>query len=141
MEQYFLLNSRRRAVIALIHSVFFLTVAAFGVFGAARTPLSTHSVRGVVLYGIYGIVTTLLLWLLAKALCLRERLYFGLCAGSAGLSIVRGLLGESALHPFQWLKIVLLLSAGVVAVSIHRVHDPAAPRPDDAPEAELAEAD
>lgn len=139
MEQYFLLNSRRRAVIALIHSVFFLLIAAPGVFGPARGAMNAHSTGGVMLYGIYGIVTMLLLWLLVKALCLRERLYFGLCATSAGLSIVRGLVGESAVHPFQLVKVVMLVSAGVAAISIYRVHLPSAPEPE--AEAELVEAD
>ncbi len=139
MQRYFLLNSRKRAVIALIHSVFFFLVAAPGVFGPARGPMSAHSVGGVMLYSIYGIVTALLLWLLWKALCLRERLYFGLCATSAGLSIVRGLLGDPALHPLQAVKLVMLATAGLAAISIYRAHAPASAKADAEPG--LAEAD
>ncbi|HEX8926224.1 MAG TPA: hypothetical protein VF786_10555, partial [Terriglobales bacterium] len=107
MDQFFLLNSRKRAIIALIHAVVFLAIAVMGLRGGARPPLSLHTVGGAMLYSIYGIVTTLLLWLFSKARCWRERMYFGFCATSAGLSIVRGMVGDPALHPLQSLKVLM----------------------------------
>ncbi|HUO59877.1 MAG TPA: hypothetical protein VMU24_04355 [Candidatus Acidoferrales bacterium] len=123
MDQFFLLNSRKRAVIALIHAAVFLAIAAIGLRGGARLPLSLHTVGGAMLYTIYGIVTTLLLWLFSKARCWRERMYFGFCATSAGLSIVRGVFGDPALHPIQLLKVLMLVSGAAAAIGIYRYHN------------------
>lgn len=122
MDQFFLLNSRKRAIIALIHAVVFLAIAGMGLRGGARPPMTLHSVGVAMLYTIYTVVTTLLLWLFSKARCWRERMYFGLCAISAGLSIVRGIFGDSALHPLQALKVLMLVSGGLAAVAIYRYH-------------------
>jgi hypothetical protein len=122
MDQFFLLNSRKRAIIALIHAMVFLAIAVMGLRGGARPPMSLHTVGGAVLYSIYGIVTTLLIWLLVKARCWRERMYFGFCATSAGLSIVRGILGDPTLHPLQALKVLMLISGGLAATAIYCYH-------------------
>jgi hypothetical protein len=142
MDQFFLLNSRKRAIIALIHAAVFLVIAGMGLRGGVRPPMSLHTVGGAMLYTIYSIVTTLLLWLFSKARCWRERMYFGLCAISAGLSIVRGIFGDPALHPFQGLKVLMLISGGLAAVAIYRYHGANQPQQIPLPlEAELTEAD
>ena len=122
MDQFFILNSRKRAVIALIHAAVFLVITAMGLRGGARPPLHLHSVGGAMLYSIYGIVTTLLLWFFAKARCWRERMYFGFCAISAGLSIVRGIFGDPVLHPIQVLKVAMLVSGALAGIAIYRYH-------------------
>ena len=76
---------------------------------------------GIVLLTIYSIVTTVLLVLLRYATHASERLYFGLCATSAGFGLLRVLLGDPALHA-GLLRVFLLSCAVVVGTVILRTH-------------------
>jgi len=126
MDEYFLLNSRKRAIIALIHAVVFLSVAGRGLVGPAQRALFTmeRSVRtsGFVMLAVYAVVSSVLLYLFHRSRCIRERLYFGFCTSSAVLSIVRTLMGESTLRPAQVLKVFMLVCAGGAAIAIWRDH-------------------
>jgi hypothetical protein len=124
MHSFSILNSRKRAVIALIHTVIFLGVAAFQTALSHAKAFSLHSDRvvgGIVLLSIYAIVTTVLLILLRYATRSSERLYFALCATSAAFGLVRVLWGDPAQHAGV-LRLCLLSAAVIVGVMILRAH-------------------
>jgi hypothetical protein len=124
MEQFSIINSRKRAIIALIHSVFFLGVAAVQLAISHAVPLNLHGEKataGTVLLLIYLIVTTVLLILLRFSACAREKLYFAFCAASAGFGLVRIVLGDPVFHA-NVLRVLLLLCAVLIGGGILRRH-------------------
>jgi hypothetical protein len=124
MKSFAILNSRKRAIIALVHTVIFLWVAALQTALSHAAAFSLHGdkvVGGIVLLSIYTIVTTVLLLLLRAADCATEKLYFALCATSAALGMLRTFLGDPALHAGA-LRVCLLLGAVVVGMLILRAH-------------------
>ena len=124
MNSFSILNSRKRAVIALIHSIFFLGVAGTQAAISHAQPLSLHGPKitsGLVLLGIYGIVTSVLLILLVASQCAKEKLYFALCSASAGFGLLRIVLGDPALHA-NLLRVVFLTCAVLVGIVILRTH-------------------
>ena len=127
MHSFSILNSRKRAIIALVHTVIFLCVAALQTALSHAKAFSLHGdkvVGGIVLLSIYTIVTTVLLLLLRAASHASERLYFALCATSAALGLVRILLGDPVLHAGV-LRVLLLSGAVVVGTLILRRHSKA----------------
>ncbi len=124
MDRFAILNSRKRAIIALIHTVFFLGVAAVQLAISHALPLSLRGGRataGIILLAIYVIVTAVLLVLLRFAACAREKLYFAFCAASAVFGLVRIVLGDPVLHA-NVLRVLLLSCAVVVGSGILRSH-------------------
>ncbi len=124
MDRFAIINSRKRAIIALIHSVFFLGVAAVQLAISHALPLSAHGRRAtaaMVLLAIYIIVTAVLLILLRFSACARERLYFAFCAASAAFGLVRIILGDPVLHA-NVLRVLLLFCAVVLGTAILRTH-------------------
>ena len=124
MDRFAIINSRKRAIIALIHSVFFLGVAGVQLAISHAAPFSIRGERvtgGIILLTIYVIVTTVLIVLLRFSVCARERLYFAFCAGSAGFGLVRILLGDPVLHA-NVLRVLLLTCAVFVGTGILRSH-------------------
>jgi hypothetical protein len=127
-DRFAIINSRKRAMIALVHSVFFLGVAGVQLAISHAAPFSQRGekvIAGSILLGIYVIVTTVLLILLRFSSCTRERLYFSLCAASAGFGLVRILLGDPVLHA-NVLRVFLLLGAVIVCTGILRAHSASA---------------
>ncbi len=119
-----IINNRKRAIIALIHSVFFLGVAALQLAISHAAPYSLRgekAVAGSILLGIYVIVTTVLVILLRYSRCARERLYFAFCAASAAFGLVRILLGDPVLHA-NVLRVLLLFCAVMLGTGILRTH-------------------
>src|SRR5215469_13870982 len=119
-----IINNRKRAIIALIHSVFFLGVAAVQLAISHAAPYSLRggkAVAGSILLGIYLIVTTVLLILLRYSRCAKERLYFAFCAASAAFGLVRILLGDPVLHA-NVLRVLLLGAAVIIGTGILRTH-------------------
>jgi hypothetical protein len=126
MNSFSILNSRKRAIIALIHTVVFLCVAALQTALSHASAFSLHGdkgVGGILLLAIYTIVTTVLLVLLRMASHATERLYFALCATSAAFGFLRVVLGDPALHAGA-LRVLLLSCATIVGVMILRAHSP-----------------
>lgn len=124
MKSFSILTNRKRAIIALAHTVMFLCVAALQTALSHAKAFSWHGdkvVGGIVLLAIYTIVTTVLLVLLRFATHSSERLYFALCATSAALGLLRIVLGDPALHAGV-LRVCLLSAAVVVGVMILRMH-------------------
>jgi len=124
METFSILNSRKRAIIALIHSVFFLALAAVQAAVSHAAPLSFRRSRPVgelVLLAIYVVVTTVLLLLLKASDCAKEKLYFALCAASASFGLVRIVMGDGVLH-VNAMRVLFLGCAVVIGVLILRTH-------------------
>jgi hypothetical protein len=124
MDRFAIINNRKRAIIALIHSVFFLGVAGVQLAISHALPLSIRGQRatsGLILLAIYVIVTAVLLVLLRFSACKRERLYFALCAGSAGFGLFRIVLGDPVLHA-NIIRVLLLFLAVLVGTGILRAH-------------------
>jgi hypothetical protein len=127
MEQYFVLTNRKRAIIALIHSVFFLMIAVGGFLPPWRPPAvltAGHDGFGasVALLGIYGVVSAILLWLTSMSRCLRERLYFALCSSSAVAGLFRVYLGDAMCPAARWIRVTMLMAAAVVGFTILKIH-------------------
>ena len=121
MNDFGVLNNRKRALIALIHSFVFLGVAGHGFLspkvGILRGPIPTGDI---VLIAIYMIVASVLAWLVSISRCTRERIYFALCTGSATFGLLRTILGDPAIPAAQYLRVILLSSAVVVGTVILR---------------------
>lgn len=121
MNEFGVLNNRKRALIALIHSVVFLGVAMHGFLSPKTGILHGSGATGdFVLIAIYLIVASILGWLVSLSRCAWERIYFALCAGSAMFGLTRTMFGDAAVPPAQYLRVILLSSAVAVGVLILR---------------------
>ena len=122
MNGFGILNNRKRAIIALIHSVVFLGIAFYGF----RTPKpgilgpGLAATGDIVLIAIYLTVASILLWLVTLSRCVKERLYFLLCAGSASFGLLRTVFGDASLPAAQYLRVILLSSAVLIGTWIFR---------------------
>jgi FtsH-binding integral membrane protein len=124
MDRFAIITNRKRAVIALVHSVFFLGVAGVQLAISHAAAFSIHAEKrlgGIILLGIYAIVTTVLLVLLRVSLCAKEKLYFAFCAAGAAFGLVRILLGDPVLHA-NVLRVLLLGCAVLMGTIILRKH-------------------
>lgn len=121
MNDFGVLNNRKRALIALIHSVVFLGIAGHG-FASPKVGVFQGFIAtgDVALIAIYVIVASILGWLVSLSRCLRERVYFAVCACSATFGLVRTVFGDAALPPAQYLRVIMLSSAVVIGASIVR---------------------
>jgi hypothetical protein len=115
-----ILNSRKRIIVALVHTFVFCGVAIYTSLLTVR-PLSAESARPAwIVGGVYLVVSGVLLWLTAISRTARERLYFGLCASSAALGLCRQIMGDVALPPAAPFRPVLLGCAMVVGLAMLR---------------------
>jgi hypothetical protein len=122
MSEFAILNSRKRALIALVHSFVFLGIAFHG-FASPKAGIIGSSLvptGDVALIVIYLIVASILIWLVTLSRCTRERLYFVLCASSATFGLLRTVFGDSALPVAQYLRVIMLTSAVIVGTGILR---------------------
>ena len=123
MDQFGVLTNRKRAVIALVHSIVFLGVAASGFVSPKLGVLHGNGATGdFVLIGIYLIVSSILLWLVSISRGLVERGYFVFCAASASSALVRTMLGDQLVPHAQSLRVLMLSLAVVVGFLIVRSH-------------------
>ena len=123
MDQFGVLTNRRRAVIALVHSIVFLGVAARGFVSPKLGILHGNGIAGdFVRIGIYLIVSSILLWLITISRSLVERVYFGICAVSAMAGLVRTVFGDRAVPPAQYVRVLLLSSAVAIGLGMVRWH-------------------
>ena len=124
VADFAILNSRKRALIALLHTVVFLTIALLG-FTSRKPAASLHgpgrkvAIFTLVLYGVVVSILTLLAWF---ARCAKERIYFALCAAGASFGFVRTLLGDPAIPAAQYLRVLMLACAVAVGIWIFRGH-------------------
>jgi hypothetical protein len=124
MNDYTIITNRKRAIIALVHSVIFLGLAL-------RTLAMGMSVKPVWLAGsaasvgmltVYFVVSSVLIQLFRISRCARERLYFGFCASSATLGFLRAVFGDPSLPVEQFLRVAMLICAVMAGASILRGH-------------------
>jgi hypothetical protein len=115
MNEFTILTNRKRAVIALIHSVVFSGVALHG-FVSPKTGVLRHagSDPDFLLIMIYMTVTSILGWLVGISRALGERLYFAFCMASAGFGLLRMIFGDEALPAAQYVRVAMLTSAVAV---------------------------
>lgn len=126
MGEFSILTNRKRAVIALVHSVVFLLIA-FRQMIAARPATgiwvpSSVSTGTWILCAILTIVSAILLWLFAISHGWPEKLYFGLCTISASSGLLRTAAGDQAFHAGLYIRVVMLSSAVLVGLLIVRMH-------------------
>lgn len=121
MNDFGVLTNRKRAVIALIHSIVFLGVAFHGFVSPKSGVLRGSQAAGdLILIAIYLIVASILVWLVSISRGLVERAYFALCATSASAGLLRTIFGDHAVPPAQYLRVVMLSSAVGIGVLIVR---------------------
>jgi len=126
MGNFAILTNRKRALVALVHSVAFLLIAfrqmvaaspAAGIWVPAAVSTGTW-----VLCLIFLIVSAILFWLFTISRGTMERLYFGLCTVSATSGLLRTLAGDQAFHAGIYIRVVMLSSAVFVGLLIFRLH-------------------
>jgi len=129
MHDFAIITNRKRAKIALIHSVVFFLIALRGAASAAVVnPILAKGpvpVPTIVLFAIYLIVSTVLIVLARISRCAREKLYFIFCATSATIGLLRYSFGDPTVHLGLYLRVVMLACAVVTGIAILRGHEPA----------------
>ena len=122
MHRYVILTTRKRAIVALVHSVAFLLIALYGAISVVR-PLGTVSPASAwTLAGVYVAVSSALAVVTAMAGDWRERLYFAFCATSAAFGLLRQILGDPPMHFAVYVRIAMLSCAVVTGLAIVRAH-------------------
>jgi hypothetical protein len=126
MGGFSILTNRKRAIVALVHSVVFLLVAVRQMIAAnpaAGIWVPSTVSRGTwILCGIFAIVSAILLWLFIISRGWMEKLYFALCTISATSGLLRTAAGDQAFHTGLYIRVVMLVSAVLVGVLIVRAH-------------------
>ncbi len=126
MGGFSILTNRKRAIVALVHSIAFLLIAvrqmvaanpAAGIWDASTVTRGTW-----ILCGIFAIVSTILLWLLVISRGWMEKFYFGFCTVSATSGLLRTAAGDQAFHAGLYIRVVMLVSAVLVGLLIVRCH-------------------
>jgi hypothetical protein len=121
-----ILTNRKRAIVALVHSVVFLLIAvrqmaaanpAAGIWTPSAVPLGTW-----ILCGIFFVVSAILLWLFSISRGSMEKFYFGFCSISAASGLVRTAAGDQAFHAGLYIRVGMLVSAVWVGLVIVRTH-------------------
>jgi len=126
MGGFSILTNRRRAIVALVHSVVFLLVAvrqlatvtpAVGILAPSSVSLGTW-----ILCGMFALISAILLWLFVISRGWMEKIYFALCAVSASSGLLRSAAGDQAFHAGLYIRVVMLVSAVLVGLLIVRAH-------------------
>lgn len=115
MPGYTILTTRKRVIVALVHTVVFLAVAAAGLFFRVAPLRAESPVSAWILAGVYLTVSAILLWLTAIAVN-GERIYFSFCTTSAIFGLARQLLGDSQIHVAVYVRIAMLSCAVIVGM-------------------------
>ena len=115
-----ILNTRKRVIVALVHTVVFLALAML-TGGIRVRPLHAGAPPSAwILPGVYALVSAVLLTLAAWAGGALERLYFGCCAAAAGLGLGRQIVGDPPMHAAVYWRVFLLGCAVCCAVAMLR---------------------
>jgi hypothetical protein len=126
MGGFAILTNRKRAIIALVHSVVFLLIAArqmiaanpaMGIRAAVAVPVGTW-----ILCGIYAVVSATLFWLFMISGGRMEKIYFGLCTISAASGLLRTVVGDPGFHAGVYIRVLMLTTAVFVGLAIVRTH-------------------
>jgi hypothetical protein len=126
MAGFSILTNRKRAIVALVHSVVFLLIAVRQMVAAQPSTgiwvASTVSRGTWILCGIFAIVSAILFWLLVISSGWMEKFYFGFCTISATSGLVRTAAGDQTFHAGLYIRVVMLVSAVLVGLLIVRMH-------------------
>ncbi|MFZ0290546.1 MAG: hypothetical protein WA239_27835 [Candidatus Sulfotelmatobacter sp.] len=126
MGGFSILTNRKRAIVALAHSVVFLLVAvrqmvaanpAAGIWFPSTVPTGTW-----ILCGVFAIVSSILLWLLVISRGWMEKFYFGFCTVSASSGLLRTAAGDQTFHAGLYIRVIMLVSAVLIGLLIVRRH-------------------
>ena len=126
MDGFSILTNRKRAIVALAHSLVFLLIAVRQMIAA--TPAAGVWIRSAVrpgtwiLCGIFAIVSSILLWLLIISRGWMEKIYFAFCTISASSGLLRTAAGDQVFHTGLYIRVVMLVSAAMVGLLIVRTH-------------------
>ncbi len=126
MGGFSILTNRKRAIIALAHSVAFLLIAVRQM--VAATPAAGVWLPSTVrpgtwaLCAIFAVVSSILLWLLVISRGWMEKFYFGFCTLSATSGLLRTAAGDQAFHAGLYIRVFMLVSAVLVGLLIVRRH-------------------
>lgn len=131
MSRYAILTNRKRAIIALLHSIVFALIALFGIARASVVgPIwlsSSARLPSVAILAIYVVVSSVLIQLVRISRGAREKLYFAFCASSASLGLLRTILGDQNLPASQYFRLLMLICAVLTGIVILRSHAKMAP--------------
>ncbi len=126
MAGFSILTNRKRAIVALVHSVVFLLIAVRQMVAAQPSTgiwvASTVSRGTWILCGIFAIVSAILFWLLVISSGWMEKFYFGFCTISATSGLLRTAAGDQTFHAGLYIRVVMLVSAVQVGLLIVRMH-------------------
>jgi hypothetical protein len=132
MGGFSILTNRKRAIVALVHSVVFLLIAVRQMVAAQPSTgiwvASTVSRGTWILCGIFAIVSAILFWLLVISSGWMEKFYFAFCTISASSGLVRTAAGDQTFHAGLYIRVVMLVSAVLVGLLIVRMHSRPLPR-------------
>lgn len=123
MNCFGVLTNRKRAVIALVHSIMFLGIAVRG-FSSPKLGIlhGAGTAADYMLAAIYMVVASILLWLASISRGTLERGYFALCATSACSGLVRTVFGDQLAPAAQYLRVLMLGTAVCVGLLIVYLH-------------------
>ena len=102
------------ALIALRSVAYAAQVSPIWLANASISPMATLT--------IYFIVSSVLIQLAKISRSASEKLYFGFCASSATLGLLRNIVGDQNLPAAQYLRLLLLLCAVLTGIAIVRSH-------------------
>jgi hypothetical protein len=120
MREFSILTNRKRAIVALVHSIIFLLIAvrqmvaaqpAAGIWISSAVPRGTWT-----LCGIFTLVSAILTWLFAVSSRWIEKLHFALCTISASSGLLRTVAGDQTFHAGLYIRVAMLLSAVCVGL-------------------------
>jgi hypothetical protein len=131
LSKYAILTNRKRAIIALLHSVIFALIALRSITSAsAVNPIwlnNSARLSSVAILTIYLVVSSVLIQLVRVSRGAREKLYFAFCASSASLGLLRTILGDQNLPASQYFRLLMLLCAVLTGIIILRSHEKMTP--------------
>lgn len=122
------LTNRKRAIVALAHSIVFLLIALRGLIlpkpliAIWLRPADIQTSIGVLF--IYALVSSILIKLVQVSRGRQEKLYFLFCATSATVGLFRNIVGDPAPYMGLLLRVVMLTCAVTVGIFIVRFHSP-----------------
>ena len=125
MNDYAILSNRKRAVIALVQSGFFLLFALISFLGRPKAGLlfsQNKPARDLAQLAMYAVITTSLVTFVRASKALGERLYFAFVAASAGFSFLRSLFGDARFQVAQYGRAGMLICAVLTGCIILRRH-------------------
>ena len=126
MRNYAILTNRKRAIIALIHSIVFALIALRGIASSSNVdPIwlnNSAGFRSIAFLMVYLLVSSVLIQLVRISRGAKEKLYFVFCAGSASMGLLRTIVGDKNLPASQYLRVLTLLCAVLTGIVILRTH-------------------